>query len=57
MVDPLILAYGKGQLAGFCVDSGGVVDLAPSDCVVNATLACMPHCAGRNSLEVGGREG
>ncbi|XP_015951354.2 fatty acyl-CoA reductase 2, chloroplastic [Arachis duranensis] len=41
MMDPIVLCYGKGQLTGFLVDPNGVLDVVPSDMVVNATLAAM----------------
>ncbi|KAL1331705.1 fatty acyl-CoA reductase 2, chloroplastic [Arachis hypogaea] len=41
MMDPIVLCYGKGQLTGFLVDPNGVLDVVPSDIVVNATLAAM----------------
>ncbi|CAM8971448.1 unnamed protein product [Rhodiola kirilowii] len=41
MMDPIILYYGKGQLTGFLVNPGGVLDVVPADMVVNATLAAM----------------
>ncbi|ONK72606.1 uncharacterized protein A4U43_C04F21160 [Asparagus officinalis] len=41
MMDPLVLYYGKGKLAGFVADPNGVLDVVPADMVVNATLAAM----------------
>ncbi|KAE9621708.1 putative oxidoreductase [Lupinus albus] len=41
MMDPIVLCYGKGQLAGFLVDPNGILDVVPADMVVNAMLAAM----------------
>ncbi|XP_019455007.1 PREDICTED: fatty acyl-CoA reductase 2-like [Lupinus angustifolius] len=41
MMDPIVLCYGKGQLAGFLVDPNGILDVVPADMVVNAILAAM----------------
>ncbi|CAI5465242.1 unnamed protein product [Closterium sp. Yama58-4] len=37
MADPILMAYGKGAMAGFLAD--GVADIIPVDFVVNAILA------------------
>eukprot|EP00793_Prasinoderma_coloniale_P003374 PRCOL_00006610-RA len=48
MCDPIIIAYGKGQLRGFLGDRNGVLDVVPVDHVVNAMLAAMPaHARAR----------
>ena len=39
MADPLILAYGKGQLQEFPASPDAVIDIVPCDHVVNAILA------------------
>ncbi|MDN5725725.1 MAG: HAD-IB family hydrolase [Propionibacteriales bacterium] len=39
MAEPLILAYGKGELPEFPASPDSVVDIVPCDHVVNATLA------------------
>ncbi|WP_232821816.1 HAD-IB family hydrolase [Desertihabitans aurantiacus] len=39
MAEPLILAYGKGQLPEFPASPDSVVDIVPCDYVVNAILA------------------
>ncbi|ONK72607.1 uncharacterized protein A4U43_C04F21170 [Asparagus officinalis] len=41
MMDPLVLYYGKGKIAGFVGDPNGVLDVVPVDMVVNATLAAL----------------
>jgi len=45
MADPILLAYGKGQLRGFVADAGGILDVVPVDFVTNAILAAMPRHA------------
>ena len=45
MCDPIVIAYGKGQLRGFVGDADGVLDVVPVDHVVNAMLAAMPRHA------------
>ncbi|KJE25200.1 phosphoserine phosphatase [Frankia torreyi] len=39
MAEPLILAYGRGELPDFPASPDAVVDIIPVDLVVNATLA------------------
>lgn len=39
MADPIILAYGKGQLPEFPASPDAVIDIIPCDFVVNAILA------------------
>ncbi|MCK9879104.1 SDR family oxidoreductase [Frankia sp. Ag45/Mut15] len=39
MAEPLILAYGRGELPDFPASPDAVVDIIPIDLVVNATLA------------------
>ncbi|PIA60101.1 hypothetical protein AQUCO_00400769v1, partial [Aquilegia coerulea] len=41
MIDPLILAYGKGELPGFLADVHGVIDTIPVDMVANGMIAAM----------------
>ncbi|XP_010544518.1 PREDICTED: fatty acyl-CoA reductase 6, chloroplastic-like [Tarenaya hassleriana] len=41
MADPVLLAYGKGQLPGFLGDPQTVVDIVPVDMAVNAAMAAM----------------
>jgi HAD superfamily hydrolase (TIGR01490 family) len=44
MAEPLILAYGKGELPEFPASPDAVVDIVPCDHVVNAILAvCATH--------------
>lgn len=53
MCDPIIIAYGKGQIDGFCGDPHGCLDVVPADMVVNAILAAMPRLHRREgSLDV-----
>ncbi|XP_048616817.1 fatty acyl-CoA reductase 6, chloroplastic-like isoform X2 [Brassica napus] len=49
MTDPMILAYGKGQISGFWGDSQSFLDIIPVDMVVNATIAAMAKHGCRNS--------
>ena len=39
MAEPLIMAYGKGQMPEFPASPDSVIDIIPVDLVVNATLA------------------
>ncbi|EFH54361.1 hypothetical protein ARALYDRAFT_324181 [Arabidopsis lyrata subsp. lyrata] len=41
MVDPIIIAYGKGLISGFCADSTSLMDITPVDMVANAAIAVM----------------
>ena len=52
MCDPIIIAYGKGQIDGFCGDPEGCLDIVPADMVVNAILAAMPQLERRGGLDV-----
>ncbi|GJP51989.1 hypothetical protein CLOM_g11113 [Closterium sp. NIES-68] len=45
MADPILLAYGKGQMAGFLANPDGVLDMVPCDMVINAVLAIATHTA------------
>ena len=47
MAEPLILAYGRGELPEFPASPDGVIDIVPCDLVVNATLAV---CASRPTI-------
>ncbi|GAB4817293.1 hypothetical protein N2152v2_004339 [Parachlorella kessleri] len=52
MCDPIIIAYGKGQLPGFPAEKQGLIDVIPVDHVVNATLASMAYHAQQPGLQV-----
>lgn len=52
MCDPIIIAYGKGQIDGFCGDPKGCLDVVPADMVINAILAAMPRLQEKKGLEV-----
>ena len=52
MCDPIIIAYGKGQIDGFCGDPKGCLDVVPADMVINAILAAMPRLVGSTGLDV-----
>eukprot|EP00898_Chlorokybus_atmophyticus_P005572 jgi/Chlat1/6015/Chrsp4S06200 len=52
MADPIIIAYGKGQMRGFLGDKNGVLDVVPVDVVINAMLAAMVRHAKTTDLEV-----
>jgi fatty acyl-CoA reductase len=41
MAEPLILAYGRGELPDFPSAPDGIIDIVPVDLVVNALLAVM----------------
>ena len=42
MLDPLIVAYGKGRMPDFPGNAKGILDIIPADLVVNAMLAIIP---------------
>ena len=42
MIDPLIVAYGRGQLPDFPANTESIMDLVPVDKVVNALIASIP---------------
>ena len=53
MSDPIILAYGKGQMSDLWGDYKSLVDIIPVDMVVNATIAAMAkHSRGVSELKV-----
>ncbi|KAJ7556586.1 hypothetical protein O6H91_05G089100 [Diphasiastrum complanatum] len=52
MLDPIVIAYGKGLANAFLADPKGVLDVIPADMVVNATLAAMAKHAGQPGLTV-----
>ena len=52
MLDPLILAYGKGRLIDFPGNAKGILDIIPVDVVVNALLAIVPNIYQREELQV-----
>jgi fatty acyl-CoA reductase len=43
MAEPLILAYGRGELPDFPAAPDGVIDIIPVDLVVNAIIAAAAH--------------
>ena len=43
MAEPIILAYGRGELPDFPGSPDGVIDIIPVDLVVNAILAAAAH--------------
>lgn len=43
MAEPLILAYGRGELPDFPAAPDGLIDIVPVDLVVNAILATLAH--------------
>ena len=47
MAEPLILAYGRGELPDFPSAPDGVIDIIPVDLVVNAIIAAAGDAAGR----------
>lgn len=52
MMDPILLAYGKGQMYHFLADPECVLDVVPVDFVINAILAALPKHAGRVGVSV-----
>ncbi|KAL2623072.1 hypothetical protein R1flu_003277 [Riccia fluitans] len=46
MLDPIILAYGKGYLKGILGDPDNVIDMIPADIVVNVLLAAIVKHGG-----------
>ena len=52
MLDPLIVAYGRGQLPDFPGNPKSIMDLVPVDKVVNAILACVAATKGRPQLAI-----
>ncbi|KAJ0246810.1 Fatty acyl-CoA reductase 6 [Hirschfeldia incana] len=53
MSDPIILAYGKGQISDFWADYQSLMDFIPVDMVANATIAAMAkHSRGVSELKV-----
>jgi len=55
MCDPIILAYGRGQLKGFCGAEDGVLDVVPVDFVVATLLGVMAkhHREGAGEARAG----
>ncbi|KAG7565945.1 Fatty acyl-CoA reductase C-terminal [Arabidopsis suecica] len=51
MVDPIIVAYGKGQISGFCADSKSLLDITPVDMVANAAIAVMAKHGCGNGIQ------
>ena len=43
MLDPLVVAYGRGSLPDFPGNPQSVLDIVPADVVVNALLAVIPQ--------------
>ena len=43
MLDPLVVAYGRGSLPDFPGNPQSVLDIVPADVVVNALLAIVPR--------------
>ena len=43
MLDPLVVAYGRGSLPDFPGNPQSVLDIVPADVVVNALLAIIPR--------------
>ena len=49
MAEPLILAYGRGELPEFPASADALLDIVPCDYVVNAILAAAPRTPRRAS--------
>ena len=52
MLDPLIVAYGRGQLPDYPGNPKSIMDLVPVDKVVNAILASVAATRDRTDLSV-----
>ncbi len=52
MLDPVIIAYGRGQLRDFPTDPGAAIDVVPVDLIVNATLAAAATLLRTGGLSV-----
>lgn len=52
MSDPIILAYGKGQISDFWADYQSLMDFIPVDMVVNTTIAAMAKHGRRGVSEL-----
>ncbi len=52
MIDPLIVAYGRGQLVDFPGNPDATLDLVPVDMVVNALLASVPGAPDNSRVAV-----
>ncbi len=52
MIDPLIVAYGMGQLPDFPGSPDAVVDMVPVDMVVNSLLAAVPAAHASSGVTV-----
>lgn len=53
MIDPILLAYGKGQISEFWGDSQSLLNIIPVDMVANAAIAAMAkHGCGIPELKV-----
>lgn len=51
-LDPVIVAYGRGQLRDFPADPGTAIDVVPVDVVVKATLAAAAALLRTGGLSV-----
>ena len=45
MAEPIILAYGRGELPDFPAAPDGIIDIVPVDIVVNAIIAAVATAA------------
>jgi len=52
MLDPLIVAYGRGALPDFPGNPQTILDIVPADLVVNALLAIIPEARPMNNAPV-----
>eukprot|EP00854_Cymbomonas_tetramitiformis_P003210 gene3210-4056_t len=52
MVDPFLIAYGRGQMQGFVANKHTVCDVIPVDTVVNTILGVMPAQAGKDDMKI-----
>lgn len=52
MLDPLIVAYGRGRMIDFPGNRNGILDIIPVDMVANAILAIIARASGSDSRDV-----
>ncbi|XP_057847577.1 probable fatty acyl-CoA reductase 5 [Cryptomeria japonica] len=52
MVDPLFIAYGKGQLSRFPAAPNLIVDMIPVDMVANGMISCLRRHASNPGLYI-----
>ena len=51
MADPILLAYGKGQMAGFLADPDGVIDMVSSKEMTQNGMEWQTYARIRNGSQ------